>query len=54
MLGGPGPLMTKVADPLVGRAAEMDAIDRALGELCDGGTVPLAIQGEPGIGKTPP
>jgi len=44
--------MTKVADPLVGRAAELDAINRALGELCDGGTVPLAIQGEPGIGKT--
>jgi len=44
--------MTKVADPLVGRAAELDAIDRALGELCDGRTVPLAIQGEPGIGKT--
>ena len=44
--------MTKVADPLVGRAAELEAIDRALGELCDGGTAPLAIQGEPGIGKT--
>jgi len=53
MLGRQGLLlMTKVADPLVGRAAELDAIDRALGELCDGGTAPLAIQGEPGIGKT--
>ena len=44
--------MTKVADHLVGRAAELEAIDRALGELCDGGTAPLVFQGEPGIGKT--
>ena len=44
--------MTKVADHLVGRAAELEAIDRALGELCDGPTAPLVIQGEPGIGKT--
>jgi predicted ATPase len=44
--------MTKVADHFVGRAAELEAIDRALGELCDGRTAPLVIQGEPGIGKT--
>ena len=44
--------MTKVADQLVGRAAELEAIDRALGELCDGQTARLVIQGEPGIGKT--
>ena len=44
--------MTKVADHLIGRAAELEAIDRALGELCDGRTAPLVIQGEPGIGKT--
>ena len=53
MLGGQLlSLMTKVADHLVGRAAELEAIDRALGELCDGRTAPLVIQGEPGIGKT--
>src|SRR5215217_7441192 len=53
MLGRQLPLpMTKVADHLVGRAAELEAIDRAVGELCDGRTAPLVIQGEPGIGKT--
>jgi predicted ATP-dependent serine protease len=53
MLGGQHPLpMTKVADHLVGRAAELEAIDRALGELCDGQTARLVIEGEPGIGKT--
>jgi DNA-binding CsgD family transcriptional regulator/tetratricopeptide (TPR) repeat protein len=44
--------MTEVADHLVGRASEMEAIDRALGELSGGRTAPLVIQGEPGIGKT--
>ena len=44
--------MTKVADHLVGRASELEAIDRALGRLCDGRVGPLVIQGEPGIGKT--
>ena len=44
--------MAKVADHLVGRAAELDAIDRALGELRDGRPAPLVIEGEPGIGKT--
>ena len=52
MLGGQSPTMAKVADHLVGRAAELEAIDRALGELCDGRPAPLVIQGEPGIGKT--
>src|SRR4051812_2152393 len=52
MLGEQSPLVTEVADHLVGRAAELEAVDRALGELCDGRTVPLAIEGEPGIGKT--
>jgi len=38
MLGGQLPLlMPQVADQLVGRAAELEAIDRAVGELCDGG-----------------
>jgi DNA-binding NarL/FixJ family response regulator/tetratricopeptide (TPR) repeat protein len=44
--------VTEVADHLVGRAAELEAIDRALGELRDGRAAPLVIQGEPGIGKT--
>jgi len=44
--------VTRVADHLVGRAVELAAIDRALGELGDGRTAPLVIEGEPGIGKT--
>ena len=44
--------MDKVADHVVGRAAELEAIDRALGELRDGRPSPLVIEGEPGIGKT--
>jgi predicted ATPase len=44
--------MPQVADHLVGRAAELEAIDRTVGELCDGRTAPLVIAGEPGIGKT--
>jgi len=44
--------MAKVADHFVGRAAELEAIDRALGELCDGRAPALVIQGEPGIGKS--
>jgi DNA-binding NarL/FixJ family response regulator len=44
--------MTEVADHFVGRAAELEAIERALGELCDGRATRLLIEGEPGIGKT--
>ena len=44
--------VTEVADHLVGRAAELEAIDRAIGELCEGRSAPLVVQGEPGIGKT--
>ncbi|HET8949749.1 MAG TPA: AAA family ATPase [Solirubrobacteraceae bacterium] len=44
--------MTDAADQLLGRAAELEAIDRAIGELCEGSSTPLVIQGEPGIGKT--
>ena len=53
MLGAQSPLpVTEVADHLVGRAAESEAIDRALTDLRDGPPSPLLIQGEPGIGKT--
>ena len=53
MLGAQSPLpVTEVADHLVGRAAESEAIDRALTDLCDGPPSPLLIEGEPGIGKT--
>jgi DNA-binding CsgD family transcriptional regulator len=44
--------MPRVAEQLVGRAAELEVIDRAVGELRSGRTAPLLIQGEPGIGKT--
>ena len=44
--------MTEAADHLVGRTAELETIELALGELCDGRAVPLVMQGEPGIGKT--
>ena len=40
-----------VAD-LVGRAAELRTLDRALGELDQGGPSALEVVGEPGIGKT--
>ena len=43
--------MAKVADPFVGRTAELDAIDRALGRLRDGPAT-VVIEGEPGIGKS--
>jgi DNA-binding NarL/FixJ family response regulator len=44
--------VTPLATQIVGRAAELQAIDRALGELSDGRTLPLVIEGEPGMGKT--
>src|SRR4051794_10233692 len=44
--------MTKVADHFIGRAAELETTERALGALRDGWTAPLVIEGEPGIGKT--
>ena len=37
---------------LVGRAAELDALDRALAELDRGRSAALQLVGEPGIGKT--
>ncbi|MDA0160159.1 AAA family ATPase [Solirubrobacter ginsenosidimutans] len=45
--------MPRVADnPLVGRAAELDVIDRSLGTFGRGRIAPLVLEGEPGIGKT--
>jgi ATP/maltotriose-dependent transcriptional regulator MalT len=44
--------MAKVADPLVGRAAELTAVDAAVAGLMSGGTASLLLAGEPGIGKT--
>jgi ATP/maltotriose-dependent transcriptional regulator MalT len=38
--------------PLVGRASELDAVDRALDALGRGDPAPMLVQGEPGIGKT--
>src|SRR5829696_433530 len=52
MLGAQPTLVTELADHLVGRASELEAIDCALSELHDGRAVPLVIQGKPGIGKT--
>src|SRR4051812_37285202 len=52
MLATQGPPMAKVADHLVGRAAEMSTVDRVLADLRTGGMVPLLVGGEPGIGKT--
>jgi DNA-binding CsgD family transcriptional regulator len=44
--------MASPGDPLVGRAAEPDEIDRALDDLARGRPRCVAIEGEPGIGKT--
>jgi predicted ATPase len=43
--------MAVLAD-LVGRAAELGTLDRALAELDRGGSAMLELVGEPGIGKT--
>jgi DNA-binding CsgD family transcriptional regulator len=43
--------MAAVAEQLVGRAAELGALERAVAEL-NGGPAALALVGEPGIGKT--
>src|SRR3954453_6238809 len=45
--------MPRVADQsLVGRAAELEVIDHALGRLSHGQGAALVLEGEPGIGKT--
>ena len=43
--------MPRIVDPLVGRRAEVQALDAALGEARSG-FVAVAVVGEPGIGKT--
>jgi len=43
--------MPRIVDPLVGRRAEVQALDAALGEARSG-FVAVAVAGEPGIGKT--
>ena len=44
--------MTTIGDHLVGRTAEMAAVDDALGAIRDGHAACLVVEGEPGIGKT--
>jgi tetratricopeptide (TPR) repeat protein len=44
--------MARLADELVGRAAELDALDGAIAGLEGGGPGALVLLGEPGIGKT--
>ena len=41
-----------IAEPIVGRAAELEAVDRGLAELQHGRAALLEVVGEPGIGKT--
>ena len=40
------------SSPLVGREAELVALDEVLGDLVEGGGAIVAITGEPGIGKS--
>ena len=44
--------MATVAEQLVGRVEEVDALNRAVSGLAESGASSLAILGEPGIGKT--
>jgi len=44
--------MATVADQLVGRVEELDALDRAVSGLAGSGASTLLVLGEPGIGKT--
>jgi class 3 adenylate cyclase len=44
--------LSAVRAPLVGRARELDAIERLLDEVSQGGTPVLVFDGEPGSGKT--
>jgi DNA-binding NarL/FixJ family response regulator len=44
--------MTLVAQPLVGRDAELELLDRLLDEACSGSARFVVVTGEPGIGKT--
>src|SRR5690349_20367777 len=44
--------MTPIAAQLVGRTAELEALDQALSDLRRGRAAALELSGEPGIGKT--
>ena len=44
--------MGVIAERIVGRAAELEAVDRGLAQLRDGRPALLEVVGEPGIGKT--
>jgi DNA-binding NarL/FixJ family response regulator len=44
--------MVQLAEPLVGRAAELEALEAALATVERGRPAILELQGEPGIGKT--
>jgi predicted ATPase len=44
--------MTKLAAPLVGRARELEVLERTLAAACEGLPRVVALSGEPGIGKT--
>src|SRR5687767_262112 len=44
--------MATVADELVGRVDELDALNRAVTGLAAAGASTLVVLGEPGIGKT--
>ncbi len=44
--------MTRLPNTLIGRAEEVRAIDRTLGELGRGSPAAIEVAGEPGIGKT--
>jgi predicted ATPase len=41
-----------LATPLVGRASEVDSVDRLLAQVGGGESAALELVGEPGIGKT--
>jgi predicted ATPase len=44
--------MATVADELVGRVEELDALNRAVTGLATSGASTIIVLGEPGIGKT--
>jgi DNA-binding NarL/FixJ family response regulator len=44
--------MTLATTPLVGRASEIDSVDRLLAQVARGESAVLELVGEPGIGKT--
>ncbi|HZS92091.1 MAG TPA: AAA family ATPase [Chloroflexota bacterium] len=52
--GGPSPIAPSTSPPLIGRARELDLLERHLGGMSDfPGSVPmLLLGGEPGIGKS--